>query len=71
MLERDQDDMVEEVLTRMYDTDVTGDKVTRDLGLDDDVTTRPDPRIKMTLRHQQVNIPVQEHLKIPQLTVLY
>ena len=54
MLKRDEREQVSEVLERMYETDVIGQKVTRDLGLDDDSDQRPDPRTKMQLRHQQV-----------------
>ena len=55
VLRRDhQDDLINEVLDRMYDTDVINDAVSRDLGLDNDVTKYGDPRTKMALRHQQV-----------------
>ena len=56
MLTRDENEQVAEVLGRMYETDVIGQKHTRDLGLEDEADNRPDPRTKMQLRHQQVHI---------------
>lgn len=54
ILDDENDSALEEILSSMMAKDVVGERVVKDLGLDDDYKKQSDPTTKMKVRHLQV-----------------
>ena len=65
ILEKDDSSIVDDVMQRLLDKQVLGADVLDDLGLDYKDSNWKDPRTKMKLRHQQVDLSLKNIICSP------